>query len=611
MRGSPGHSHFGFLKATHDFPLDLAAGPSRRMTARVHSPGTNLTAGVFLMHDLVIRNATVIDGTGVPRHIADVAVSGETIAEAGRNLGPGKREIDAEGLILTPGWVDIHTHYDGQATWDPYLTPSSNHGVTTALFGNCGVGFAPVKRGAEKYLINLMEGVEDIPETVLAEGIDFTWESFPEYLDTLAAMPRIMDVGAQMPHAALRFYVMGERGADHAERPTDAEIAKMGRLLEEALAAGAMGFTTSRTVKHKAKDGRLTPSLSASEPELAGLALAMKRAGKGVIEVNSDFGDGDFAILRQAAELAGRPLSVLLLQVDNAPDLWRETLGQIEQANRDGLHVTGQVGSRFIGMVMGLETTVNPFASHPAWKEMAGLSPRARYEKISGDADLRRALWQDLPENGHTRWLGKALERAFPLDEELDYEPAPESAVAVQARAQGRDRFDMALEFMLRNEGTGLLIHPFENYTDGNLDNVRTMLTHPNCVAGLADAGAHVGVIADHSSATTLLTHWARDRKRGEKLPLEFLVRKQTLDTARAYGLADRGVIAPGKRADLNLIDFDRLRVNMPEVRYDLPAGGKRLVQLPEGYRHTFCAGVETLRNGEFTGALPGRLLRG
>lgn len=562
------------------------------------------------MHDLVIRNATLIDGTGAERQIADVAVSGATITEVGNGLGPGRHEIDAEGLILTPGWVDIHTHYDGQATWDPYMSPSANHGVTTAIFGNCGVGFAPVRPGQEKYLINLMEGVEDIPETVLAEGMDFTWESFPEYLDALDRMNRVMDVGAQVPHAALRFYVMGERGADHTAVPTDTEIAEMGRLLEESLHAGGHGFTTSRTVKHKAADGRATPTLSAAEPELAGLALAMKRAGKGVIEVNSDFGEGDFAIVRQAAELAERPLSVLLLQVDNAPDLWRETLAEIEQANRDGLHVTGQVGSRFIGMVMGLETTVNPFVTHPAWKEIADVDPRERYGRIAGNDDLRRTLWQDLPDNGHTRWLGKALERAFALGADMNYEPDPKDAVALNAEAQGRDRFDLALELMLANEGRGLLIHPFENYTEGDLENVRTMLTHPNCVAGLADAGAHVGVIADHSSATTLLTHWGRDRTRGAKLPLEFLVRKQTMDTACAYGLSDRGVIAPGKRADMNLIDFDKLRVRMPEVRYDLPAGGKRLVQLPEGYRHTFCAGVETFHNGEATGALPGRLLR-
>ena len=566
------------------------------------------------MHDLVIRNATLIDGTGAARRIADVAVDGSKIADVGSNLGPARREIDADGLLLTPGWVDIHTHYDGQATWDPYMTPSSWHGVTTAVFGNCGVGFAPVRRGSEPYLINLMEGVEDIPETALAEGIDFTWQSFPEYLDALAAMPRIMDIGAQVPHAALRFFVMGERGADHDAAPTDAEIETMGQLLEESLAAGALGFTTSRTVKHKAADGRYTPTLTAAEPELAGLALAMKRAGRGVLQVNSDFGAGDFANLREAAELSGRPLSVLLLQVDNAPDLWRETLDHIEQANALGLTVTGQVGSRPIGLLMGLETTVHPFVSHPAWKAMSDLSPAERYARLAQDADLRHRLWAERGEDGHTKWMARALERAFMLGDgnspALNYEPAPDAAVAAQARAAGRDPFDLALELLMQRDGKQLLLHPFENYCDGNLDIVRTMLSHPNCVCGLADAGAHVGLICDSSSPTTLLTHWGRDRTRGEGLPLEFLVKKQTQDTAQTYGLNDRGVIAPGMRADLNLIDFDALQVQMPEVIYDLPAGGKRLVQQADGYRHTFCAGVETLRNGEPTGALPGGLIR-
>ncbi|MGH8865469.1 MAG: N-acyl-D-amino-acid deacylase family protein, partial [Burkholderiales bacterium] len=312
------------------------------------------------MHDLVIRGGIVIDGTGAPRRIADVAIDGETITGVGTEIGRGRREIDARGMLVTPGFVDIHTHYDGQATWDPYLTPSSWHGVTTVIFGNCGVGFAPVRPGTAPYLINLMEGVEDIPGTVLAEGVSFDWESFPEYLDVLAAAPKVMDVGAQMPHGVLRFYVMGERGADHAEAPTDAEIAHMAVLLEEALHAGALGLTTSRTIKHRARDGRLTPGLSAGEPELFGLARAMKRAGRGVIEVNSDFGPGEFDALRSAAAVAQRPLSVLLLQVNNAPDLWRETRAQIHEARKSGLSVNGQVGCRPIGVMMGLETTAHP-----------------------------------------------------------------------------------------------------------------------------------------------------------------------------------------------------------------------------------------------------------
>ncbi|HEY5614375.1 MAG TPA: amidohydrolase family protein, partial [Lysobacter sp.] len=323
----------------------------------------------------MIRGGTVVDGTGGAPRVADVAVDGEKIVAVGTGIGKGRREIDAGNLLVIPGFVDIHTHYDGQATWDPYLTPSSWHGVTTVVFGNCGVGFAPVRKGAAPYLINLMEGVEDIPGTVLAEGVKFDWESFPQFLDKLDAVPKVMDIGAQVPHAALRFYVMGERGANHATPPTDEEIGRMGVLLEEALNAGALGFTTSRTIKHRAADGRATPSLSAREPELFGLAQAMKRAGRGVIEVNSDFGPGEFEILRAAAEVSGRPLSVLLLQVNNAPELWRETRARIHAARKAGLDVNGQVGCRPIGVLMGLETTIHPFSSHPAWLAMSRLSP--------------------------------------------------------------------------------------------------------------------------------------------------------------------------------------------------------------------------------------------
>ncbi len=563
------------------------------------------------MHDLVIRGASVVDGTGAPKRAADVAVDGACIAAVGGDVGPGRREIEADGLLLTPGWVDIHTHYDGQATWDPYLTPSSWHGVTTAVFGNCGVGFAPVRPGTERYLINLMEGVEDIPETVLAEGIDFRWESFPQYLDVLGSMPRIMDIGAQVPHAALRFYVMGERGADHAARPSDDEIARMGALVEESLQAGALGFTTSRTIKHRAKDGRFTPSLSAAEPELAGIALAMRRAGRGVIEVNSDFGDGDFERLRAAAELAGRPLTVLLLQVNNAPDLWRETLAGIHAARAQGLEVTGQVGSRPIGVMMALEGTVHPFLTHPLWKAMAALTPAQRIAKLQTDADLRRRLWAELPDDAHTRWIVPMLSRTFKLGWPLDYEPDMARSVGAQARALGRDPLDLALEWLLEDDGKAVLMHTFENYYGGDLEVVRTLLEDPATVCGLADAGAHVGFLCDAGSATSMLTHWVRNRTRGPRLPLEFLVKKQTCDTARAYGLYDRGVVAPGYKSDFNLIDFDALRVLKPELAYDLPAGGRRMLQRAEGYRHTFVSGVEVMHDGVATGALPGKLVRG
>jgi N-acyl-D-aspartate/D-glutamate deacylase len=563
------------------------------------------------MHDLVIRSGTVVDGTGSPRRVADVAVSGGIVVEVGRGVGRGRREIDAEGLLVTPGFVDIHTHYDGQATWDPLLAPSSWHGVTTAVFGNCGVGFAPVRPEATSYLINLMEGVEDIPETVLAEGVSFDWESFPEYMDALAAIPRAIDVGAQVPHGALRAYVMGERGADHAASPTDAEIDRMGALLEEALRAGALGFTTSRTTKHRARDGRPTPSLSAREPELVGLALAMRRAGRGVLEVNSDFGPGEFETLRDAAALAERPLSCLLVQVNHAPTLWRETLDQIHAARRAGMDVNAQVGCRPIGVLMGLETSVHPFMSHPAWTAMGGLTPAERYGRLRHDANLRRILVADRPDDEKTREMAAALTRAYPLRREApDYEPHPSDSIAARAAAAGRDPFEVALELMMGENGKGLILHTFENYFGGDLEDVRAMLTDEATVIGVADGGAHVGLICDASAPTFLLSHWARDRSRGPRLPLEFLVRKHTRDTALAYGLRDRGALLPGYRADLNIIDFERLRMLQPEVVYDLPAGGRRLVQRAEGYRHTFVAGRETFRDGEHTGELPGRLVR-
>jgi len=561
------------------------------------------------MHDLVIRGGTVVDGTGGPMRTADVAVAGGVIAGVGKDLGAAKHVVDADGLLVTPGFVDIHTHYDGQATWDPYLTPSSWHGVTTAVFGNCGVGFAPVRKGSTDYLINLMEGVEDIPGTVLAEGVSFDWESFPQYLDALAAMPRAIDIGAQVPHAALRFYVMGERGAEHAEAPSESEMERMGVLLEESLRSGALGFTTSRTTKHKARDGRLTPSLSAREPELFALARAMKRAGRGVLEVNSDFGPGEFEALRAAAEISGRPLSCLLVQVQAQPDLWRETLGQIHAARAAGLEANAQVGSRAIGVLMGLDTSVHPFLISDAWKSLARLPHPERVARIRADAELRRALVAPPPE-GKVARLGITLDRVYPLGDRPDYEPAADMSVAAMAQRAGRDERELALELLMADDGAGLLLHPFENYSGGDLEVVREMLTDEATVIGVADGGAHVGTICDASSPTTLLTHWGRDRTRGPKLPVEFLVRRQARDTAMAYGLSDRGMLAPGKKADINVIDFDRLRVLKPRIAYDLPAGGKRLVQRAEGYRHVFVAGTETIRADEHTGALPGRLVR-
>ncbi len=561
------------------------------------------------MHDLVIRGGNVVDGSGSPSRIADVVVDNGMITAVESDTGRARREIDAQGLLVTPGFVDVHTHYDGQATWDPYLTPSSWHGVTTAIFGNCGVGFAPVKPNAASFLINLMEGVEDIPGSVLAEGVSFNWESFPQYLDVLDAAPKAIDIGAQVPHAPLRFYAMGERGADHLCQPTDDEIATMGELLEQALRAGALGFTTSRTTKHLTRDGRNTPSLSAREAEMKGLALAMKRAGRGVFEVNSDFGPGEFEVLRMVAQESGRPLSILLLQVNNEPDLWRKTRAQVHDARAAGLDVNAQVGCRPIIVMMGLETSINPFSSHPAWIEMQHLTPAERYSRLCEEEQLRLALTTQLPDTDQTRQMQQWMSRTYIVDDEFDYEPSPDKSIGAMAAASGRSIWDLSLEAMMSGNGKRLLAHTFENYSEGNLEVVGEMLRDDATIMGLGDGGAHVCTVCDEGAPTYLLSHWARDRKRGELLPLELLVRKHTRDSA-IYGLTDRGLLKAGYRADINVIDFDHLGLLTPEVVYDLPAGGKRLLQRARGYRHTFVAGTEIVCADEHTGALPGRLLR-
>ena len=429
--------------------------------------------------------------------------------------------------------------------------------------------------------------------------------------DSIEEAPRVMDVGAQVPHSALRFYVMGERGADHAARPTDDEIARMGQLLEEGLAAGAFGFTTSRTPKHRAADGRPTPSLTAEHAELAGLALAMKRAGTGLIQVNSDFGAGEFQLLRAVAELAERPLSVLLVQMAIDPGRWAETLASVDQACADGLEVTAQTGSRPVSIMLGLEASEHPFLTHPLWHELQVLDHETRIARLTNDPELRRRLVEERPDDEHTRQMTTILERTFDLGDPLNYEPEFGASIANRARAANRDPFDLALESLLQEGGGTLLLHTFENYCDGDLNIVYQMLANRNTVCGIADGGAHVGLICDSGSPTSLLTHWARDRTRGPQLPLEFLVHKQTAATARTYGLHDRGVIGPGYRADLNVVDFAELHLERPIVVHDLPAGGKRIVQRSKGYRHTFVHGTEVARDGEHTGARPGRLLRG
>ncbi|MEE2665001.1 MAG: amidohydrolase family protein [Myxococcota bacterium] len=563
------------------------------------------------MHDLVIRNGRVIDGSGGEALDADVAVRDGRIVELGRIAERGARELDAEGLLVTPGWVDVHTHYDGQATWDPYLSPSCWHGVTTVVMGNCGVGFAPAAPDEHDWLISLMEGVEDIPGTALAEGLTWDWRSFPDYLDALERRELAVDVGAQLPHAALRAYVMGRRGGDHTAVPTAPELEQMAALACEAVLAGAIGFTTSRTRNHRSRDGELTPSLTATEDELLAIGRGLREAGCGVIEAVGDFADLDseFALLRKMVETSGRPMSISVLQTPDAPGGWRKLLDLIGRAADDGLPIKAQVATRPIGVLLGLETTIHPFSGHPSFAPLHAL-PHARKLEQLRDPELRARLLAEQPPE-RLRMVAGRFENIFVMHDPPDYEPSAELSVASIARQRGVSPAECALDLMLERDGHTLLYSPFANYADGDLGVVREMLLSEHTVPGLGDGGAHVGLICDGSFPTSLVTLWGRDRSRGEGLPLEWLVHQQTRATAELVGFHDRGLIAPGMKADLNLIDWEALRVHPPEILYDLPAGGRRLVQRASGYVATVVSGEVTHENGKPTGALPGKLVRG
>lgn len=564
-------------------------------------------------HDLVIRNGFVVDGSGAPGRAADIAIQAGRVVEVGSVKGRGAEEIDAKDKLVTPGFVDIHTHYDGQVTWGDALSPSSNHGVTTAIMGNCGVGFAPVRDHDHDRLIRLMEGVEDIPFPVLAEGLPWNWESFPDYLDSLEEHAFDIDFGAQLPHAALRVYVMGDRGANR-EDATDTDIAAMSALAKGAVEAGALGFSTSRTLNHRTSDGQPTPTLTASEKELTGIAMALGEAGKGVLQFVSDFNDPEkeAAMLRRIVERSGRPLSVSLAQADVAPEGWQHLLAAIEGAVADGLDMRAQVGPRPVGLLLGLELTLNPFSGHPVYQTIAQDPFEARLSALR-DPAFRERLLKDEPDadNPFVKSILRSFGKMFVLGDPPDYEPTADKTVAAIAAARGTSPEAVALDLMLADDGRGMLYLPFLNYAQGSLDPVRTMLESPASLPGLSDGGAHVGMICDGSFPTTLLTHWARDRTRGEKLPLEFLIKRQCHDTAAWVGLKDRGLLQPGYRADLNVIDFDGLTLHTPHIVHDLPAGGRRLMQSADGYEATIVAGQVIQRHGEATGAKPGRLVRG
>ena len=568
-------------------------------------------------HDLIIRNGLVYDGTGAAAFQADIAIDAghiSRIGPVGEKLDAnGREEIDAGGKIVTPGFVDIHTHYDGQVSWGETLDPSSLHGVTTAVMGNCGVGFAPCHEQDHDRLIRLMEGVEDIPFPVLTEGLPWKWKSFGDYLDFLAPRHFDIDVAAQLPHAALRVFVMGERGANR-EDATEDEIAEMQKLACEAMQAGAIGFSTSRTLNHRTADGQPTPTLTASEAELTGIALGLKQAGCGVLQFVSDFNDpeNEAMMLRRIVETSGRPLSVSLAQADVAPHSWRSLLDVIEQAKQDGLPMRAQVGPRPVGVLLGLELTLNPFSAHPSFAEIADLPIAEKRQKLL-DPAFRAKLLAETPsaENPFVVSLLRNFGKLFTLGNPPNYEPTADRTIEAIAEARQVSAEEVALDLMLEADGTGMLYLPFLNYAQGTLDPCYDMLKSDASLPGLSDGGAHVGMICDGSFPTTLLTHWTRDRTRGEKLPLEFVIHKQTMATAHWFGLHDRGVLAAGYRADINIIDHENLTLHAPQVNYDLPAQGRRLMQHASGYVATIVAGEVIYRDGKPTGARPGRLVRG
>jgi N-acyl-D-aspartate/D-glutamate deacylase len=562
-------------------------------------------------HDLIVRGGSVVDGTGAPARTADVAVSDGIVTEVGRVTGRARRVIDADGLLVTPGFVDIHCHYDGQASWGDRMTPSSWHGVTTVVVGNCGVGFAPVRPSDHDRLVELMEGVEDIPDVVLHEGLAWNWQSFPEFMDALDDRPYDVDVAVQVPHGALRLHVMGERGAAR-EPATPDDIAGMAALARGAVQAGALGFTTSRTLNHRTSRGEPTPTLTAGADELVGIARAIGTTGRGVLQAVSDFTDveAEFALFRRMAEESGRPLSFSLVQVGD--DRWRRQLELLSLANAEGVAMAGQVAPRAVGLLLGLQCTLNPFLTNPVYRPLADRPLAERVAALTEPGvrdrllDAARAQRAARPGGG----LLQGLDRMYELGDPPDYEPDPDASVARRAERQGRDPLELAYDLLVGDGGRSFLYLPLLNYPDGNLDATGEMLAHPHTVVGLADGGAHVGTICDASFPTTLLAHWGRDRSRG-RLDLPFLVQRQTSATARTVGLLDRGVLAPGYRADLNVIDFDALLARRPEMRHDLPAGGKRLVQAADGYVATLVAGQVTYQGGDEAGPLPGRLVRG
>ncbi len=560
---------------------------------------------------LVIRGGTILDGSGSDPIEGDVAIADGRISAIGADLPKGGEEIDARGRLVTPGFVDVHTHYDAQVTWSNRITPSSWNGVTTAMMGNCGVGFAPCRPEQRDMLVKLMEGVEDIPEVVLTEGLPWNWESFEDYLNALEARHYDLDVVTQVPHAAVRVFVMGARAVAH-EAANAEDRAAMARIAAAGIRSGALGFSTSRTINHKTLAGVPTPTLKAEAEELIEIAAAVGATGAGWMQVISDFNDqeAEFDMLRRIVKASGRPMTITVLQRDAKPEGWRDLMGRIADANADGLRIFGQVLTRPTGINLGFEISQNPFINRPSWDKIADL-PFAEKLVILRQPDFRAQLISETnPDerlaNRVSRW-----DRIFPLGDPPDYEPGPEKSVAAMAERAGVDPADLAYDMLLAKDGKTILYRPLSNYTYGDLETVKDMFSHPNSLIGLGDGGAHVSILSDASAMTYLLTHWTRDRTRGEKTTLPWAIKRLSHDNATAIGLNDRGLLRVGYKADINVIDYDGLRLHAPHVVHDLPSGGRRLVQKIDGYDATIVNGVPVQIGGTETGALPGRLVRG
>ncbi|WP_316185571.1 MULTISPECIES: N-acyl-D-amino-acid deacylase family protein [unclassified Bradyrhizobium] len=562
--------------------------------------------------DLVIRGGTIADGSGGELYEADVAIADGCIVEVGKVNASGREEIDARGKLVTPGFVDVHTHYDGQVTWSHDISPSSQNGVTTAIMGNCGVGFAPCRPADHQRLIQLMEGVEDIPEPVLEAGIPWEWESFPDYMEWLGKREFDLDIGAQLPHAALRVYVMGERGARRDPATADDNRA-MAALARDAVKAGALGFSTSRTLNHRTSTGDYTPTLKAGEDELTTIAQAMHGAGRSVLQFVLDISTihEDLPMMLRIADTTKCPISFSVTQNDRAPQRWRQTLAEINAAAARGLSVTAQIAARPVGLLLGLELSRNPLQTHPSYQAIAHLPLDERVARMRDPALRAAILGEEASATDDPLFFKPNYDKMYLLGDPPDYEQPPARSLGAQARARGCRPEELAYDAMLTDGGRGMLYVPFLNYSDGNLDATYEMLRDPRSVPGLSDGGAHCGIICDASFPTYLLTHWTRDRRRGDKLSIPFVVAAQSRKTALSVGLDDRGLLAPGYKADVNVIDYDRLHLHPPKVHYDLPVGGRRLMQEVDGYEATIVSGVVTRRHGEATGARPGRLVRG